>query len=243
MNQSYTNSPIDLPNKKVDYNSLTETKVVNINDFIFNQNLEFYPNLSKISCQDNTLIYKENNEELAREVLTFDLRTLPGSVWTLSPKEFLSVIKINKDCKGLLEFASLLNQKAFDQFIINNDELELKVSNYMSLYFSIKESFSLLTEDNKIFISNMETLIATTPKETAIGAIVNKKLDEYLELTKTIGDEKGKTMALVLKNKNLPSLIEEDVPVRITKAGYINIAILLYGMINIAFIVAVALMK
>lgn len=222
---------------------LSKSKIININDFIFRQNLEFYPNLQGLTVEDNILTYKENGEILANEPLTFDLRTLPGDVWNNNPKEFIGIIKINKSCKNLLSFITLLNQSAFDNVILNKEELENNITNYMNLYFSIKESFSDLTEDNKILISSIENLIATLPKETILGSIVNAKLDEYFEMTKTIGDEKGKTMALVLKNKNLPSLIEEEAPTRYPKAGYINIAILIYGIINIGIILAIAFMK
>lgn len=230
------------PEPTEDFN-LNKSKIININDFIFRQNLEFYPNLTGLSCEDNILTYKVNGETITSEALTFDLRTLPGDAWNVSPKNFIEIIKINKSSKKLFDFIHLLNESAFDNVILNKEELEHNVSNYMNLYFSIKDAFSTLTEDNKILVSNIENMIASLPKETAIGSIVNTKLDEYLELTKTMGDEKGKAMALVLKNKNLPSLIEEEPKVKMTKAGFINIAILLYGILNIGMIVAMAIMR
>jgi len=220
---------------------LSKSKIININDFIFRQNLEFYPNLNGLSCEDNILTYTLNGEIVASEALTFDLRTLPGDAWNVISKEFIEIIKINKTCKILFNFIQLINQNAFDNIILNKEELENDITNYMNLYFNVKDSFSHLTEDNKILVSNIETMIASLPKESVIGKIVNTKLDEYFELTKTLGDTKGKSMALVLKNKNLPSLIEEE-PVK-SKAGFINIAILLYGICNIGIIIAIAFMK
>jgi len=220
---------------------LSKSKIININDFIFRQNLEFYPNLNGLSCEDNILTYTLNGEIVASEALTFDLRTLPGDAWNVISKEFIEIIKINKTCKILFNFIQLINQNAFDNIILNKQELENDITNYMNLYFNVKDSFSHLTEDNKILVSNIETMIASLPKESVIGKIVNTKLDEYFELTKTLGDTKGKSMALVLKNKNLPSLIEEE-PVK-SKAGFINIAILLYGICNIGIIIAIAFMK
>lgn len=245
MNNNYSNSrkfSIELPEEKEKKDNISNTKVININDFIFHQNLEFYPNLQNLDCQDNTLIYTDN-ANIVKEVLTFDLRTLPGSVWTLSAQEFLNVIKMNKLAKALLSFMNILNEYAFDKVMVIPEDLEQKIASFMSLYFNVKETMQSLTEENKILISNIDTLVAAIPKDTAIGSIVNKKLDDYLELTKTMGDEKGKTMALVLKNKNLPSLIEEEPPVSLNKAGYVNIVILLYGLINIGMIVAMAIMK
>ena len=220
---------------------LSKSKIMYINDFIFRQNLEFYPNLKGLNVDENILIYS-TPEQKVNEALTFDLRTLPGEVWELTPNKFIDIIKTNKDCKSLFSFIEIINKYAFEQVIINANDLELKINNYLKLYFKIKESFNNLTEDNKILISNIDNLIATIPHDTAIGNYINKKLDEYYELTKTIGDEKGKSMALVLKNKNLPSLIEEE-PIKIGKAGFINVAILIYGLINIGIIIAIALLK
>ena len=107
-----------------------------------------------------------------------------------------------------------------------------------------KASLTITEEDNKILIGNIETLIATLPKETVLGNLVNQKLDEYFEITKKIGDSKGKGMVLELKNKNVPSIIpEEEAPTRSSKAAFINIAIILYGVLNIGIILAIALMK
>lgn len=222
---------------------LNKSKIMYINDFIFRQNLEFYPNLQGLSVEENILRYNENPENQIAEVLTFDLRTLPGETWNVTPQEFIEIIKTNKECKSLYSFIEIINQNAFERVMLGGQDLENTISNYMSLFFRVKEEFSTLTEDNKILVSNVENLMANLPKETAIGSLINKKLDEYYELTKTMGDEKGKTMALVLKNKNLPSLIEEEDTVRMGKAGYVNIAILLYGILNIGMIIAIAIMK
>lgn len=222
---------------------LNKSKIMYINDFIFRQNLEFYPNLQGLSVEENILRYNENPEHQIAEVLTFDLRTLPGDTWNVTPQEFIGIIKTNKECKSLYNFIEIINQNAFERVMLGGQDLESTISNYMNLFFRVKEEFSTLTEDNKILVSNIENLMASLPKETAIGSLINKKLDEYYELTKTMGDEKGKTMALVLKNKNLPSLIEEEDTVRMGKAGYVNIAILLYGILNIGMIIAIAIMK
>ena len=133
---------------------LSKSKIININDFIFRQNLEFYPNLNGLNCEDNILTYKENGEIVANETLTFDLRTLPGDAWNVSSREFIEIIKINKTCKNLFSFIQIINQNAFDNIILNKEDLENKITNYMNLYFSVKDSFTNLTEDNKILISN-----------------------------------------------------------------------------------------
>ncbi len=224
-------------------NENNDTKLFNRNDFIFRQYLEFYPNLANLSCKDGILSLKENGEIIASESLTFDLRTLPGEARNVDAQTFMEIIKINKSCDNLNDFIKLLNQNAFNNFTIDKESLDNKVTNYMNLYFSIKDSFHYLTEDNKILIGTLETLIATLPKETLLGSMVNQKLDEYFEITKQIGDSKGKDMVLELKSKNVPTLIEEDVPARSSKAAFVNIAIIIYGVLNIGFILAIALLK
>ena len=51
-------------------------------------------------------------------------------------------------------------------------------------------------------------------------------------------------MVLELKNKNVPAIIpEEETPTKSSRAAFINIAIILYGVLNIGIILAIALMK
>ena len=89
---------------------LSKSKIININDFIFRQNLEFYPNLNGLSCEDNTLYLKDKGKTIDSVLLTFDLRTLPGDAWNTDPQEFLNIIKLNKDCKGLYSFIDLMEK-------------------------------------------------------------------------------------------------------------------------------------
>ena len=240
--KSYNQNEVTEENTK--QSGMSKTKIININDFIFRQYLEFYPELQGLSCKDNILYLRENGEIIANETLTFDLRTLPGEAWNVSAKEFMEIIKINKSCKKLESSINLLNQNAFNNITIEKEAIDNQITDYMNLYFSIKDSFQYLIEDNKILIGNIETLIATLPKETIVGSLVNQKLDEYFEITKEIGDTKGKGMVLELKNKNVPAIMpEEEMPVRSSKAAFVNIAIIIYGVLNIGIILAIALMK
>lgn len=230
--------------KHTSQNGISKTKIININDFIFRQYIEFYPELQALSCKENTLYLKENDQIIASEVLTFDLRTLPGEAWNVDAKTFIENIKINKSCKQIEEFLNLLNSSAYNNIILDKEQLNNQITNYMNLYFSVKDSFHYLTEDNKILIGSLETMIASLPKETPIGSLINQKLDEYFEITKEIGDTKGKGMILELKNKNVPSIIpEEELVTRSRKAAFVNVAIILYAVLNIGIILAIALMK
>lgn len=96
---------------------LSKSRIINVNDFIFNQNLEFYPNLQGLSCNDNNLFFQKSDGTIINEPLTFDLRTLPGEAWNVSPEEFIDIIRLNKECKGLYKFIDLIQKHAFDPFI------------------------------------------------------------------------------------------------------------------------------
>ena len=51
-------------------------------------------------------------------------------------------------------------------------------------------------------------------------------------------------MVLELKNKNVPAIIPEEEPTRkLGKAAFVNVAIILYAVLNIGIILAIALMK
>lgn len=89
---------------------LAKSRIINVNDFIFRQNLEFYPNLRGLSCEDNVLTLKENGEYVDSEILTFDLRTLPGEAWLSNPLEFMETIKINKRCQNMHDFLDIMNK-------------------------------------------------------------------------------------------------------------------------------------
>lgn len=96
---------------------LNKSRIINVNDFIFKQNLEFYPNLRGLSCQDNIITWVKDGAEVASIPLTFDLRVLPGDAWLVSPEEFINIIKLNKECKGLYKFIDLMQTHGFDNFM------------------------------------------------------------------------------------------------------------------------------
>ncbi len=212
--------------------ALTKSRIMNINDFIFRQNMEFYPNLYGLIVENNILKLIENNNVIASESLTFDLRTLPGDAWLTTPYKFIDIIRINKTIKAL--------ENLFSLFQTNNNIDNGQIKNGMNLYFHAKDYYDYLTDYNKTIVNNFENIIASLKEDSPLGIYVNQKLDEYLAQSKESGNAKGKGMILELKNKQFPSVIDEEEP-NIPKAGFINIFILIYGMINIALIIALAL--
>ena len=228
---------------------LNKSKIMNINDFIFRQNLEFYPNLQGLKVENNILIYQEQEEKKISEPLTFDLRTLPGEVWNNSPERFLEIIRHNKECKKLYDFIYLLNNYAFETFVnpeyqVGNaiNDIKEKTINFTNLYLKFKDEEYVLTEDNKILLANLDHMIASLPEISLMKTWINERIDNYYVETKTINDVKGKALALELK-KNLPSLIEKEPRSSISKAGFINALMLIYGIANIGIILAIAFIR
>lgn len=224
------------------------TKIININDFIFKQNLEFYPNLAGLSCEDNQIIFKNSEGNIIHEVLTFDLRTLPGEAWSVGPKEFLDIIKLNKECKVLYKFRDIVDSYSGYTMAseVNEEQENIKrmIGFQMDTYFNAKDHANLLTEENRILIGQAESMIVNLQPETTVKKWIDEKIDNYFQATKELGKTNGLNNADNLKQA-VPrlALVKSEEPKTSSKAAFINVAILLYGVINIGFILAVALMK
>ncbi len=228
-------------------NDLSKSKIININDFIFRQNLEFYPNLNGLKCNENILTYSENGEVLASEVLTFDLRTLPGNNWNLNPLEFMDMIRLNKNCIALIDTADFINKHAFDHFFepgTNENNFDLKtIKKRTEIYYEASNNTDFLCEAANYSLGYFSSNVIVPFDEGRFsGSLINESIEEgknnYLALHP---EKKAKARVLELTSPNLPvPFKEEETP---TKAGFINIAILLYGIINIGMILAIAFMK
>ncbi len=126
---------------------------------------------------------------------------------------------------------------------MNNNELKNEIETNMNRYFKAKDNFNLLTEDNKMLVNRVETTLATLPENSAIKKIVDNKIDEYSEHTKNLGDTKNLNIAYDLKQETALVRVRKNNPPESSRAAFINVAILLYGVLNIGFILAIALMK
>lgn len=224
--------------------NINASKIINVNDFIFKQNLEFYPNLKGLQCQDNIITLTKNGTIVATEALTFDLRVLPGDAWLVTPEEFINIIRLNKECKGLYKFIDLIQEHGFDNFIKpelngNRNDLETIVNHYMSLYFKAKES-PFLTEDNRTLLGQVDNNIAALPEKSYMKTLINGEIDKYFATTKELGGNLSN--ADELKQGPVRALVKKEEP-KSTRAAFINVAVLLYGVLNIGIILAIALMK
>ncbi len=117
------------------------------------------------------------------------------------------------------------------------NNLEETVNKYMDCYFDAVDNAHYLDEYNRNLIKRVELGIANIPENSELKHLINKKLDEYYDKNKHLGNTESMNIADELK---LTRTKKENLP---AKSGFVNIAILLYGIINIGVIVAIALMK
>ena len=124
--------------------------------------------------------------------------------------------------------------------------MQEEIKEYMDMYFKAKDNTNFLTEDTKVLLSQTEFYIASLPEQAEIKKIIDGIIDDKFADTKMLGDvaslagvdelkQQGPVRALVKK---------EEYPLATSsKAAFINIAILLYGIVNVGLVLAIALMK
>ena len=124
--------------------------------------------------------------------------------------------------------------------------MQEEIKKYMNTYFKAKDNSSLLTEDNKVLLSQVEFYIASMSEQAEIKKLIDEIIDDQLADTKKLGDVKNLAIADDLKQQQVQvrSLVKkEEYPLASKRAAFINIAILLYGIINVGLVLAIALLK
>lgn len=124
-----------------------------------------------------------------------------------------------------------------------NNNLENEVKNYMGTYFKAIDNRHYLTGDNSNLVAQTESIITSLP-EGALKTTINNELDNYYEHTKEIGNVSSMNNADTLRQGGpVRALVKkEETPIS-SRAAFINLAILLYGVVNIGIILAIAFMK
>lgn len=245
-NYKYDESNLRQEERKEQSVSSNPSNIININDYIFKQNLEFYPNLSSITCEDNNLIYKENGEVISSVALSFDLRTLPNEVWTIEPAEFINIIKLNKDCLSLIDMADYINEHLRDtQFSDSFNGTHLNgIKKFTKRYYEGVNNKNLLCEAANLSLGYFATNIMGPYED---GVMENGPIKESMDNAKkeyTLEHPESKTKSLERTLTNFPiTTTPEEKSIVPVKAGFINLAILIYGLINIGVILAIAIMK
>ena len=127
-------------------------------------------------------------------------------------------------------------------------ELNTKIeTDFMPAYYELKERKNDLIDTHRSAIGTLEYNFTTIPKNYPLGNLIDKSLMDY-EL-KNKGTETVRSFE-AYQTKNLPvvqkstSLLEEKSYTRVrTKTGFVNIVVILYGILNIGMILAMAIMK
>lgn len=126
----------------------------------------------------------------------------------------------------------------------NPNSLEQVVSSYMDTYFNSKDNSQYLTSDNQMLLGQVEMHIASLPTTSPLKKIIDTKIDNYYATTKELGKTNSMNNADELRQQANPTrmLIKTEAP-KSSRSAFINVAVLLYGIINIGFIIAIAFLK
>ncbi|MCM1053190.1 MAG: hypothetical protein NC483_04375 [Ruminococcus sp.] len=121
-----------------------------------------------------------------------------------------------------------------------NDE----ISRSMQVYFKAKENSRYLTEDNKILVSNTEYYISSIPNSHPFKQVINNEINTYYLKAKELGQAENRNNADELRQTGQTrALVKQEEMAPSRRAAFINVAILIYGSLNIGFILAIALLK
>ncbi len=127
---------------------------------------------------------------------------------------------------------------------MNDNNLKNEITNGMNTYFEAKDNFNLLTSENKILVTNAGNSIAKLPDNSPIKQYINSELDNYFERTKEMGNINSMDNVDELRQGGpIRALVKTEQPPASSRAAFVNLAILLYGVLNIGIILAIAFMK
>ncbi len=125
----------------------------------------------------------------------------------------------------------------------NSEQNRYTIDQYMDLYLKVKEKSNVLTEENNMLVGQTDFYISTLPENSEVKNQINDRIDHYYASTKEF-NKKNLGTADELKQGITRKLVKVEDPIpNSSRAAFINIAILLYGMLNIGMIIAIAVMK
>lgn len=127
----------------------------------------------------------------------------------------------------------------------NPPTLNEEIIRDMQVYFNAKENSRFLTEDNRILVSSTEYYISSVPNNHPVKQLINNEINNYYLKAKELGQEENRNNADELRQSSRSRALvkKEEMPIVSKRAAFINIAILIYGSLNIGFILALALLK
>ncbi len=126
----------------------------------------------------------------------------------------------------------------------NQNSLEQNVNSYMNTYFNAKDNSQYLTSDNQMLLGQVEMNIAALPDASPLKGMINNRIDEFYATTKELGKTTSMHNADKLRQQEGQTrmLVKNEHP-KSSRAAFINVAVLLYGIVNIGFIIAIAFLK
>lgn len=121
------------------------------------------------------------------------------------------------------------------------EEIKHKLDVGMDLYFEMKENESRLNEPNKMLMAQVESVMASLNDEE-MKKYIDNRLEKY-DQDHDIGYNNTANLPVVSEAHPLVRTRTKTEGKQVNRAGFINTAILLYGIINIGIILAIAIMK
>lgn len=123
-------------------------------------------------------------------------------------------------------------------------DLNFEIENGMKTYFKAKEKSRYLTEDNRTILGNLEYFISSIPNNHPFKQVINNSINQYYLRAKQAGEAENRNNADELRQTGqVRALVKQEETLPSRRAAFINVAILIYGSLNIGFILAIALLK
>ncbi|MDE5539890.1 MAG: hypothetical protein K2J20_05335 [Bacilli bacterium] len=125
-----------------------------------------------------------------------------------------------------------------------NNNLRDLTGYYLNAYFEAKGNAQKLTGPNLALIGQVEANIAALPQDSEMKKIINSNIDDYFAQTKKQGQITDMNNADQLRQEGPKlALVKKETEGIKSRAAFINVAILIYGIANIGIILAIAFMK
>lgn len=227
------------------------------NENFFNLITVRYPHLNTLKLENNILEFHEYKINL-KSFRLITLNQIP-QIFTLTPFDVFNLVKIHLDIEDEKEY---IGKNAFNENalylqirailvkeVIDGNEINM-LKQFSSAYLTLLQYQDYLLDDAKKKFDNMQSVVRENIFNDYIKITPGiSELMKYLNIyTNDMQDSQtnSKGQTLTLTNPKFPSTIKEeneDYSYKTSAAGYANILLLLYVVLNIGFMLGILLLK
>ncbi len=229
---------MDEKNKVYDFNAAYALLNQNVLDFLKTQ----YPQLSKLECSNNSLIF--NNESF--QLGYFRLNQVTAIICELSAKDFYQVVKIIAEVENNIalenDYLTLISEKLSYNKL--TDEDKKAIYDFANKYINLKNIEDYLNGNSAITLSKYRQIInnilyLSNPSNLTEGQKI--VTEQILSEAENVGG-RGNSLTRTLKNPDIPNTAPDDEQ-NYSKAGFASIILIIYTIINAAIILAIQFIK